>query len=109
MTSAPATLSPRTDWMSSSLAMTTSMLDIIDRITACAAASVHNFLRKFRSTLTRAPARRAAVSASMVQATALAPSAGVIPVKWNHDAPLKTAGQSIVPGVISLIAECARS
>ena len=42
--------------MSSSLAITTSTLAIIGRITCCAAASVHSFLRKFRSTLIRAPA-----------------------------------------------------
>ena len=44
-----------------------------------------------------------------MQATPLAPSAGVMPVVWNQFAPANTFVQSTVPGVISLIAERARS
>jgi hypothetical protein len=62
-----------------------------------------------RSTLIFAPAFLAAVTASLVHATALAPRAGVIPVTWNHAVPAKTFAQSMVPGVISLIADLARS
>ena len=95
--------------MSSSLAMTTSTSGISGRIAACACFSDHSFLRKLRSTLVRAPAFRAASSASFVQAMPLAPSAGVMPVVWNQSAPANTFVQSTVPGVISLIAERARS
>ena len=59
--------------------------------------------------LTRAPAARAAATASRVAAAAFAPSAGVMPVTWNHAAPRKIAAQSTPAGSISLIAERARS
>ena len=95
--------------MSSSLAMTTSTCAISGRITACACFSVHSFLRKLRSTLTCAPAALAASIASFAQAAALSPSAGVMPVVWNQSAPFSTSAHLIVPGFISLIAECARS
>ena len=57
----------------------------------------------------RAAGLAAASSASFVQAAPLAPSAGVMPVVWNQVAPANTFVQSTVPGVISLIAERARS
>ena len=57
----------------------------------------------------RAPARLAAPTANTVAADALAPSAGVMPVTWNHAAPFITVSQSTASGGISLIAEFARS
>ena len=44
-----------------------------------------------------------------MQAVPLAPSAGVMPVVWNQVAPANTGVQFTVPGVISLMAERARS
>ncbi len=49
---------------------------------SCACFSVQSFLRKFRSTLTRTPAARAALSERAVAATPFSPSAGVMPVTW---------------------------
>ncbi len=49
------------------------------------------------------------VEASRVHAAAAAPSAGVMPVQWNHAAPANTRAHGTLPGAISLIAECARS
>ncbi len=109
MTSVPCTSKPSTDWMSSSLAMTTSTYSISGRITDCAFFSDQSFLRKFRSMLTVAPAALAASSASFAHAAPLSPSAGVMPVQWNHFAPDSTVAQSTVPGVISAIADRARS
>ena len=75
---------PSTDCRSSSFAITTSTPCTSGRITRCASAAVHNFERKFRSRLTGTFAAFAASSASRVQAAADAPSAGVMPVQWNH-------------------------
>ena len=69
---------------SSSFAITRSMSRTSGRITCCASASVQSLRRKFRSMLTRAPAARAAATASRVAAAAFAPSAGVMPVTWNQ-------------------------
>ena len=51
----------------------------------------------------------AASIASRAQAAADLPSAGVMPVQWNHCAPANTQDHCMVPGAISLIDECARS
>ena len=91
------------------MAITRSTSAIKGRIAACACASIHSFLRKLRSTLTRAPARRAAVTAVLVAAAARSPSAGVMPLTWNHAAPSNTASHATASAGISLIAECARS
>ncbi len=109
VTSVPWTSKPSTDWMSSSLAMTTSTHSINGRITDCAFFEDHSFLRKLRSMLTVAPAALAACSASFAHAAPLSPSAGVMPVQWNHVAPSNTRVQSTVPGVISATADRARS
>ncbi len=92
VTSVPSTSRPSTDWMSSSLAMTTSTCAISGRITACACFSVHSFLRKLRSTLTCAPAALAASIASFAHAAAFSPSAGVMPVVWNQSRALQHLG-----------------
>ena len=58
----------------------------------------------------RAPAARAAsIERALVAAAPLSPSAGVMPVTWNHSAPAITAAQSTASASISLIAEWARS
>ena len=51
----------------------------------------------------------AAAIDAFVAATARSPSAGVMPVTWNHAAPAITSSQLTASGGISLIAECARS
>ena len=78
-------------------------------MTCCACASVHSFLRKLRSTLTRAPAARAAAQARRVPSAPLAPSAGVMPVTCSQSAPFIVAAQSTASGFISAIEELARS
>ena len=96
--------------MSSSLAITTSTSGISGRIAACACFSDQSFLRKFRSTLVRAPAFRAASSASLVQAAAVGAERRRDAGRCGTSrAPANTFVQSTVPGAISLIAERARS
>ena len=79
-TSAPSTVMPSTVCRSSSFATTTSTSRISGFIVACACDSDQSFFLKFRSTLTVAPARFAAVTAAFADSAAFTPSAGVMPV-----------------------------
>ena len=69
VTSVSGTWRPSTDCMSSSLAMTTSTYFMSGRMTSCAFASDQSFLRKLRSTDTRAPAFFAASTARLTSSS----------------------------------------
>ncbi len=59
--------------------------------------------------LVRTPAARAACRASRVVSAAEGLSAGVMPVTWNHFAPVNTSRHGTMPGVIWATAAPLRS